>query len=83
MGAWFSEGRMEHLLTIANYDNGRLYDHEVARKVLGEGIAEASEAGNLARLGCVLDFPSHLIDEANPAIAGVAKAYAISRQSRE
>src|SRR3989338_6502870 len=55
-------------------------DHKVARRVVGEGIAEASKAGNLTRLGWVLDLPHHLIDETNSAISGVVTAYKISQQ---
>ena len=82
MGVWFTAGRMRHFSKVAKYEDGRLYDHDVARRVVGEGIAEASKSGNLARLDWVLDLPNHLIDETNPAISGVVTAYRISQQTK-
>ena len=82
MGAWFTEGRMRHFSEVAKYEDGILYDHDVARRVVGEGIAKASESGNLTSLDWVLDLPNHLIDETNPAIGGVVTAYKISQQTK-
>ena len=47
-----------------------------------EGIAEASNTGNLTCLECVLDLPQHLIDETNPTISGVVTAYRVSQQTK-
>jgi hypothetical protein len=82
MGTWFQEGRMRHFTEVATYEDGRLYDHAVAKQMVGEGIAEASQAGNLTKLDWILDLPQHLIDEANPAINGVVTAYKISQQTK-
>jgi hypothetical protein len=80
MGQWFREGRIKHLIGVAAFEEGRLYDHDIARRVIGNVIAKFSQQGNFKRLGKVLDLPQHLIDETNPAISEVVQAYRISQQ---
>lgn len=82
MGDWFRQGKMSHLVEVANFEDGRLYDCGIARKSVGDAIAEASQQGNLTRLDWALDLPNHLIDETNPAISGVVIAYRISQQTK-
>ncbi len=83
MGVWFQTGRLRHFSEVAKYEDGRLYDHEVASRIIGEGIAQASESGNLAYLEGVLDLPHYLININNPAISGFVAAYIISQQTKE
>ncbi len=82
MGTWFKEGKMKHFSEVAKYRDGELYNHDIARKVVGEGIAEASNTGNLTRLEWVLDLPKHLIDETNPAISEIVIAYNIYQRTK-
>ena len=83
MGEWFQMGMRGHFSELAKYENGKLFDHEVACSVIGEGIAKASESENWDYLDLVLDLPQHLIDESNSAISGVVTAYRISQQTKE
>lgn len=83
MGQWFRKGKMRHFSELAKYKNGILYDPEVAKKAVGEAIAEASLQEDLSRLEYVLNLPQNLIDETNPAISGVVTAYRISQQTKK
>lgn len=82
MGLWFKERKIDHFLQVAEYQDGRLYDHNVAKRVLGECIAEESKTGNLKRLNWFLDLPQYLIDETNPEISGFVSAYRITQQTK-
>lgn len=83
MGQWFKKGRMKHLREVATFEEGILYNHDVARRALSEAVAESCQQGDLTRLDWILDFPQRLIDETNSAISGVVQAYRISQQTKE
>jgi len=83
MGAWFREGKIRHLNEIAGFEDGRLYNHDIAKKAIGEEIAELYRKGDLERLESIFDFPPSLIDESNPEISDVVQAYKINQQTKK
>ncbi len=82
MGVWFKEGRFEHIQQVAMFQNGILYDHKIARTVIGQVIETMCSQKQYAKLEHVLDLPPHIIDEENRAISGVVEAYKITKTLR-
>ncbi|MBW3011930.1 hypothetical protein KY311_01990 [Candidatus Woesearchaeota archaeon] len=83
MGLWLRARRITHFSEVAKYEDGRLYDHDSARKALSEFIAEASKEGKLGLLERIMDLPEFLIDESNPEISGFVNAYKISQETKQ
>ena len=80
MGQWLiAPGKLAHLEIVANYENGSLYDHDAAKRIIGEGIAKISQEGNIRRLQRLMSLPEYVIDESNPSISGFVTAYRLSK----
>tara|TARA_Y100000310_G_C20660846_1_gene804684 strand:- start:680 stop:1801 length:1122 start_codon:yes stop_codon:yes gene_type:complete len=82
MGEWYKEGKMRSLSQITKYPQ-TLYDEEIAKKVLGNAIAESCQKGELEKLQWALELPQQLIDTNNSAIQGFVEAYKLNQETKK
>jgi hypothetical protein len=80
MGSWFNSGKMEHLLAVANYKDGMLYDEEFARRTIGDAIKEFYRRGEAGMIKNAFDLPEKLIDIKDPILSNIASARKIYQE---